>query len=159
MRIRLYRNLSPQYRQQRAWSIMSMEGPKKGRVIDIVDGAVLRDVQFLVSEAGRQRVIRDQAKNVHAFVQGRLVKTFELNSLDKDSDGNDLAPRRGVVTRIGYDPYKTPKMVREDCQETVDRSDLVVAAPRGVYAKLGPCRTQLRGLGEVEPFDVDGWNG
>jgi hypothetical protein len=159
MRIRLYRNLSPQYRQQRAWSVMAMEGPKKGKVVGVVDGAVLKDASFVVSEAGRQRVLRDQQKNVHAFVQGQLVRTYALDTLKKSTDGDDLV--QGVNVRIGYDPYRTPKMIREDCLEVVERSPLVVASPGGVYAKLGKCKTSaaVQGLDEFVSFDVDGWNG
>jgi hypothetical protein len=144
MRVRLYRNLSPQYRKQRAWSLMAMEGPRKGRVINIVDGALLRDVTFKVSEAGRQRVIRDKAKNVHAFVDGSLVKTWKLNSLPKDSNGKDLC-HCDASSHVNYDPYKGPKMVRQDCQkpEAVDRAPVVVASPSGVFAKLGRCRTRI----------------
>jgi hypothetical protein len=159
MRVRLYRNLSPQYRQQHAWSIMAMEGPRKGKVVDIVDGAVLSEVVFLVSEAGRQRVLRDRVKNVHAFVEGQLVKKFALNSLAKDADGDNVLPGQGVTVRIGYDPYRTPQMVREDCMEDVDTAPLVVAAPRGVYAQLPPCRRGLRGLEGLHLFDIDDWNG
>lgn len=170
MRIRLYRNLSPQYRQQQAWSIMAMEGPKKGKVVDVVDGAVIRDARFLVSEAGRQRVVRDRVRNVHAFVEGQLAKTFALDSLRKDVDGEGLMPGSGVTVRISYDPYH-PRglMFREDCMETVSSSVLVVAAPRGVYAKLDPCRTQrrggtkiiddLNGLDGFHAYNVDNWNG
>lgn len=164
MRVRLYRNLSAQYRQQHAWSLMAYEGKRKGLVIDIVDGAVLADAEFVVSEAGRQRVLRDKAKNVHAFVQGDLVKSYKLNTLPKDADGNDIAPGHAVDSRIGYDPYKLKKMIREDCQEPVEYSPLVVAAPRGVYAHFDEDCTGrgLRGLGAVDwtgPTDIDGWNG
>lgn len=157
MKVRLYRNLSPQYRKRRAWSILAMEGPQKGRVVAIVDGAAIRDADFVVSEAGRQRVIRDRAKNVHAFVQGKLVKSWPLDTLPKGVTGDDLS--KGVDVRIGYDPYRTPKMVREDCMQFVEHSPLVVAAPEGVYAKLGACRAGAPGLEGFEVFDVDGWNG
>ena len=46
MRVRVYRNLASQYRDRRAWSILALEGPKKGRVIGVVDGAVLRDAVY-----------------------------------------------------------------------------------------------------------------
>jgi hypothetical protein len=146
MRVRVYRNLSPQYRKQRAWSIMAMEGPTKGRVVDVVDAAVVRDARFVVSEAGRQRVIRDKAKNVHAFVQGELGKTFKLNSLPVASDGNALLPQQNLNSRIDYDPYKMKAMRREDCKESVKDSKLVVASPAGVFAQLGRCKPKKRKL-------------
>ena len=36
------------------------------------DWFVLQDVKFKVSEAGRQRVLREKKKNVHAYVQGTI---------------------------------------------------------------------------------------
>ena len=159
MRVRLYRNLSPKYRKQRAWSIMAMEGPRKRRVIDIVDAAIIRDATFVISEAGRQRVIRDQSRNVHAFVDGKLLKTFPVNSLPKDVDGDDLLPGDQVDVRIGYNPYTYTSFMREDCEEPVERSRLVIAAPEGVYARLGPCRGRPGMHGVMAPTDVDGWNG
>jgi hypothetical protein len=120
---------------------MAMEGPKKGRVLDIVDGALLKNATFKVSEAGRQRVIRDKAKNVHAFVDGSLVKKWKLNSLPVSTSGSALC-KCDASSRVNYDPYTTPKMVREDCraQEFVDRAPVVVASPKGIFAKLGRCR-------------------
>lgn len=166
MRVRIYRNLSPQYRNQRAWSVMAWDGPRKGKVIDIVDGVVVKDAAFIVSEAGRQRVIREKSKNVHAFVQGVFVESFPLNTLDPQSVGVDLLPRSRATVRIGYDPYKLRKMIREDCLEEVDLASVVVVAPRGVYAHLPACvAASSSGLGGVRKpqssvhFDVDGWNG
>ena len=71
MLVNVYRNLSPQYRKQRAWSVMAHEGPQKGRVLDVVDGVILRAVCLVVRESGRQRVLREQSKNVHAFIRGQ----------------------------------------------------------------------------------------
>jgi hypothetical protein len=121
---------------------MAMSGPRKGRVIDIVDGALLQNVTFKVSEKGRQRVIREKAKNVHAFVEGSLIKTWKLNSLPVGADGNTLVPQQHASARVNYDPYKGPKMVRQDCQkpESVERAPVVVVSPQGVYARLGRCR-------------------
>lgn len=161
MRVRLYRNLA--YSKQRAWSLVADEGARKGKVIDVVDGAVLQDATFYVSEAGRQYVIKTQKKKVHAWVIGDLVKSYPLDTLPKTADGNDIAPGKHVTARIGYDPYKYKHMFREDCHEYVETAPLVVAAPKGVYADLGHCTGRgLRGLGlgaAIVPTSVDGWNG
>jgi hypothetical protein len=157
MRVRIYRNLSPQYRERRAWSVMAYEGPNKGRIIEIVDGIVLKDVRFVVNEGGRQRVIQEKRKNVHAFVDGTLVKTFAFDTLKKDLDGETLAPSSGARSRVSYDPYRFSTFVREDCGlAPVSEARVVVVAPRGVYAALPPCG---RGVAELGEIDVDGWNG
>lgn len=51
----------------------------------------LENVEWKVSEAGRQRVIREQRKNVHAFACGILSI--------RPSDLQDYQP-------ISYNPYK-----------------------------------------------------
>lgn len=157
MRIQLYRNLSPQYRGRRAWSIMAHEGPEKGRVIDVVDGVVLRNASFIVREAGRQRVLRDKQKNVHAFVQGDLETTYDLDTLTPAAA--DALFARGAKVRVGYDPYKMATFQREDCGKPVTESPLVIASPKGVFAKLPPCGS-LRGLHDYDDdIDLNRWNG
>jgi hypothetical protein len=46
-----------------------------GHVLD----AVLLEVRFHISEAGRQRVICDGCKNVHAWGEGMLVGEFDAS--------------------------------------------------------------------------------
>lgn len=157
MRVQLYRNLSPQYRGRRAWSIMAHEGSDKGRVIGVVDGAVLRNASFIVREGGRQRVLREKQKNVHAFVQGDLEKTYDLDTLTPAAADALLA--RGATVRVGYDPYKTATFMREDCWQPITESPLVVAAPKGVYAKLPACEADMRGLSDTDDIDLNRWNG
>jgi hypothetical protein len=166
MQVNVYRNLKPQYRQQRAWSVMAHEGPKRGKVIDIVDAAVVRDARFVVSEASRQRVIREKAKNVHAFVRGELVKTFPLDTLPKNVQGDALVPGRTGWVRVSYDPYHAGHFFRTDNGQPVGGADLVVIAPAGVYAVKPSALRGLRGLmglGRIadwpEDAPVDGWNG
>ena len=52
------------------WSIKALEGSQKGRVIGHSDHVLLRYASGKVSEAGRQRVLRDKRKNVHAGIVG-----------------------------------------------------------------------------------------
>ena len=40
---------------------------------------LLRDVEFKVRESGRQRMIREQRRNVHAFAVGHLVDYVHPN--------------------------------------------------------------------------------
>lgn len=66
----------------------------QGRVVGYSEGLTLRGVTFRVSEAGRQRVLRERKKNVHAYVVGTLV----------DSKGC-RSPEPGWI-RVTYNPYK-----------------------------------------------------
>lgn len=152
MRVRLYRNLK--IRDQRAWSLMAMEGPRKGLVIDVVDGAVLERATFVVKESGRQRVIRDKQKNVHAFVDGEIVESFPLKSMRGALDGGE-----GADVRITYDPYTMRSFMRTDCMQPVEHASVVFVSPAGVFAKLPRCSARgTRGLDGLACSDDD-WNG
>lgn len=72
MRVAVYFNL-----HRRLFSVKALEGPDKGRVIAHRDFVTLTDVTFRVREGGRQRVIREGRKNVHAFVIGTLGYSAE----------------------------------------------------------------------------------
>ena len=80
---------------RKLWSIKALEGPMKGRVIDHQRQVYLERCTFKVSEAGRQRVLRERKKNVHAGVVGYLSST----------KANHIAPP-GFSIPIVYNPYK-----------------------------------------------------
>jgi len=63
---------------------------QNGLVVGHTERIYLRDVTFKVSEAGRQRVLKERKKNVHAFVTGYL-------------DNGDVRFRD---VKIVYNPYK-----------------------------------------------------
>ena len=61
----------------------------------------LHNVKFKVSEAGRQRVIKEQRKNVHAFAIGVIgPPSFELWGKDSVS--------------VSYNPYKYSTFVTSE---------------------------------------------
>ena len=78
--VRVYRNLNAN-----CYSI-KQDGVVKAHASQVV----LDDVTWTVSEAGRQRVIRDGRKNVHAYAVGRLA--VYAYALDADA--------------VYYNPYK-----------------------------------------------------
>lgn len=84
--VRVHRNLSKAIRGR--WSVTD---PGTGLVICHCDAISLADVSMHVSEASRQRVIRQRRKNVHARVQGTV---------------SDPPPFTGHRWQpAGYDPY------------------------------------------------------
>lgn len=153
------------YRHQGSWSLVADEGPRKGRVVDVVDGVVLTDATFVVLEAGRNKVLKDRKPNPHAFVLGTVARTYPLRTLRDTVDGVTLAPALRAGVRVGYDPHRFASFVREDCGQGVFASSAVVATPAGLYAALPACRPR-RGMGElatilapVQPFDLNRFNG
>jgi hypothetical protein len=63
MRVEVYYNL-----HKKCFSIRH-----KGIVISHANTVKLADVTFVVRKAGRERVLREKKKNVHAFVRGNLL--------------------------------------------------------------------------------------
>jgi hypothetical protein len=85
-RVKVYRNL-----HKDTWSLLATEGPQKGRVIGYADEVLVTDPVLIVSEASRQRAIREQARNVHAFVVGVMQPTTHLE---------------GPLQRVRYNPFR-----------------------------------------------------
>jgi len=60
---------------RKCWSVKSRERHfRYGTIILHAVRVDLIDAHFVVQDAGRQRVLRDKTKNVHAFARGRLVR-------------------------------------------------------------------------------------
>ena len=96
MQVRVYYNLhrhtfSVQHRIDGRWLVRGY-----------ADEVMLRDATFKVSEAGRQRVISEGRKNVHAFVVGTLV--------------DSLPPTPVAVT---YNPYKYEAFVEKNTEAPI----------------------------------------
>lgn len=121
MRVFVYRNLHKQ-----TWSVKALEGPAKGRVIAHSDHVLLWDAEGKVSEAGRQRVLAEKRKNVHAGIVGELV------SLQADPQF------RG--TEITYNPYKFDQFVYKNLERPFDGSPEVYLHDGGVTAAWGSIR-------------------
>jgi len=162
MRVRLYRNLS--IKDHKAWSLV-----KSGKVVDVVDGVILVECKFIVSEATRQRIIHVRKKKTPCcYVEGEVAAKYALNSLPKTMTAAKLLPGSNVTTEIVFDPWTMPFFMRADCKQFVHEADVVVAAPTGVFAELPACDRRARrlqglhGLHDNRPissFSIDDWNG
>ena len=99
--IEVYKNL-----HKDCWSI------RQNRIVQFhTDYICLQDAEFIVSEAGRLRVLKNAQKNVHAFVRGYLC-------------GEERVIQAFCWDDIYYNPYKTDTFV--DFQgQSVLRADFV----------------------------------
>lgn len=109
---------------KKCWSIKALEGENKNKVIHHANEVILFDAKPKVSEAGRQRVLKEQSKNVHAGIVGNLFsidsKVFKTN--DKD------------FKEITYNPYKYSTFVYKDNDDNPFKgSDVVYMANRRVF--------------------------
>ena len=68
-----------------------------------VDDIVLHDVEFKVSESGRQRCIREGKKNVHAYAIGTVHRYGKLHNSHMVG-----------ATPISYNPYKCGSFVAKE---------------------------------------------
>lgn len=90
--VKIYKNL-----HNGLWSIM-----QGGLVVAHVESFSMYGVSFKVSESGRQKVIRERKKYVHAFIVGRLL---EVNCTDDDIITSN------PHTRVRYNPYTLTSFV------------------------------------------------
>ncbi|MEC7657591.1 MAG: hypothetical protein VX416_14705, partial [Pseudomonadota bacterium] len=129
---------------RKVWSIKALEGPNKGRVIAHSSMVEMSDCSFKVSEAGRQRVLAEKRKNVHAGIVG-IVRTIgeNMDPLSRTAMRREANwVRHGghpAYTPITYNPYKFSTFVRRSTETPVTsaRWALLDADTRTVGAAVG----------------------
>lgn len=117
MKVFVYFNL-----HRKLFSVKALEGPNKGKVIGHMLSVSLNDVTFKVSEAGRQRVLREKHKNVHAGVVGNI-------SPDAWDDMLMQAPKQ-----ITYNPYRFSSFVNKDDLEPVRHAKYCLLTGKSISA-------------------------
>jgi len=95
----------------------------KGKVIRHCDSVIIEGAKFIVSQRGRERVLQEKRKNVHAYVRGEL------------KEGPDTKCRAWhlVGRRVFYDPYKYDSFVLSD-KTPVTGAERVEIHDNRVYA-------------------------
>ena len=116
-KVRVYWNL-----HKKCFSVISLEKEKKGLVVAHVNQLNLDSPVFKVSEKGRQRVLREKKKNVHAFGRG------DLNSFHKTQTWDQMR-------EVKYNPYKMDSFYYVDTGEPVKYADKVLIQ----YGKVWAC--------------------
>lgn len=97
----------------------SVKDVKTGLVVAHTDKIELEDVTFKVSEVGRQRVLREKQKNIHAGVRGKFVGTPKY-----------LDYGRPQAT---YNPYKYDSFVNTSTEEKLERASRASLANKRVF--------------------------
>jgi len=101
-RVYVYFNL-----HKKVWSVR-----QDGMVVKHTKHIMLKNCRFLVGKAGRERVLREGKKNVHAGVSGYVT---------------DLVPACRVHSEVTYNPYRNEKFTtKDDLYEDVLYSDYAV---------------------------------
>ena len=110
----VYRNLKHGRSAPPLYSIM-----RDGKVIDRRHRVFLSDASFVVREAGRQKVLTQRRKNVHAFVKGRLI-------------GDEVTPPATLPVKVSYNPYAGPDFTADG--RAVKHAQAVLLDASGITA-------------------------
>ena len=105
-KVRVYKNLHN--------GLFSIKDVKSGLVVGHVEIINLENVEFKVSQAGRNKVLKEKRKNVHAYVEGNIINEL------------DYIINRSVDTQaITYNPYKYDSFVRRNDLSPIFKSDYI----------------------------------
>ncbi|QZA69796.1 hypothetical protein 043JT007_278 [Bacillus phage 043JT007] len=94
-----------------------------GLVVLHSDTVVLNEVEFTVRESGRQRVLMEKRKNVHAFVNGFL----SLGAEEIDSGYREAT----------YNPYLYDSFVDKETGQRINKADKVILKDKKIFYKKG----------------------
>ena len=103
MRVEVYYNLHK--------SVFSVR--HKGRVIAHMDNVVIDNPKYVVRKAGREKVLREGKKNVHAFVRGELRE-------------DNIVGMNITMFDVTYNPYKFASFVNKSNEEPIYESKVAV---------------------------------
>ena len=107
MKVAVYYNL-----HKHTFSLQSRNKEDYGRVIGHTEYVILKNVSYVVREAGHKKVLSEKKKNVHAFVVGEIV----------DEVGDD----RGREQVVSYNPYNKASFFYKDSGEECSSSKYAV---------------------------------
>ena len=110
--VEVYRNLN----KRGAAPVYSIR--EGGRVVGHSENVWIENATFVVRESGRQRVLREKRKNVHAWVKGKRIAA-------------PAALPRGERS-VSYDPYKVGYFYDRASGSSVVQARLVQIGPQGV---------------------------
>ena len=83
----------------------------KGKVIEHAREVTLTDAKFHVQPAGRERVLREKRKNVHAYISGTPTNVAFFDGEKSE--------------RITYNPYKYKSFISVETGDPVFKKDVV----------------------------------
>jgi TPP-dependent indolepyruvate ferredoxin oxidoreductase alpha subunit len=106
MRVAAYYNL-----HKHTFSLQSRSKENYGKVIEHTDHVILKNVKFVVREAGRKKVLKEKQKNVHAYVVGELTPRVAQS---------------GTESILSYNPYLGGSFYEKASGEAVSGADYVI---------------------------------
>lgn len=117
-RVKVYKNLN-----NGLWSI---KDAKSGLVLGHSESVVLEGVKFSVGQKGRERVIKEQQKNVHAYVIGAYKGTHTQDNMYAYSH-----------VGVTYNPYKDKSFtLKADRTQKLTKASKAVLSNESVFANI-----------------------
>ncbi len=108
-KVRVYRNL---HQRGVVWSIR-----QDGLVVGHARSLLISPAKFIVSEAVRQRAIREKKKRVHAFVEGMIV---------------GISDEKPLPVKVTYNPFKYSTFVTVEGLQKVSSAALACLNKEGL---------------------------
>jgi hypothetical protein len=94
-----------------------------GIVINYFEYAIIKDGQFRVSDAGRERCLREQKRNVHAFI----ASTAEPTAVERA-----MLPPAHKLAEVKYNPYRANTFINT-------KTGNAISTARAIYLIDGRC--------------------
>jgi len=92
----------------------------KGKVIAWGNSVTIENPEYVVREKGRQKVLEEGRKNVHAFVRGTLSDINNVTPINLLS--RQYNPTLAVPREVTYNPYKYDSFVDGSTYQPVKKS-------------------------------------
>ena len=115
MKVAVYYNL-----HKHTFSLQSRNKEDYGKVIGHTEHVILKNANYVVRQGGRDKVLQEKKKNVHAFVVGEVVEGVE-----------SPCPIEKAVT---YNPYKAQSFYEVETQQPIASSQYAILR-KGVKGK------------------------
>ena len=107
---------------------------QRGRVVERPFIFVMSDVEFKVSEVGRQRVLDQQQRNVHAYVVGDNYESFEDDDIRTISLGINVNDPK-LFMEVTYNPYHLDSFVLAKDNRPIKYTDFMVGFQDKIYIR------------------------
>ena len=114
MKVAVYYNL-----HKHVFSLQSRDKETYGRVVEHSEHVILKNANFVVRQKGREKVLKEKTKNVHAFVVGEVIQ------------GLPSGKEHSTEVPVVYNPYQGPSFVERATKEPVYDADYAIL-------RLGP---------------------
>lgn len=95
---------------------------------------LLKDAEFRVQPAGKDKVRETQRKNVHAYVSGYMLSKKELNDMYNEAGLEDN--EHFGFNRVTYNPYKYDSFWDLDNNAPIYKADIVDMDIHGIVKIL-----------------------